>query len=89
MSWSWIKNHQAMPADVDLIMERFGEKLRALREQEKMSQRALSQALKVDQRHVSRMERGERAPSAAMILKIADVFEVCIDRLMRDGLELK
>ena len=70
-------------------MKRFGEKLRAIREQQNMSQRALSQALEVDQRHVSRMERGERSPSAEMVLKISLFFEVSTDQLMRDDLELE
>jgi len=70
-------------------MKQFGEKLRALREQQNISQRALSQALEVDQRHISRMERGERAPSAAMLLKVATFFEVSADVLLRDELELE
>jgi len=70
-------------------MNRFGDKLRTLRNQAGYSQRKLAQLLDVDQRHVSRMERGEKVPNAAMILKIANLFEVCIDRLMRDELELE
>jgi len=69
-------------------MKRFGEKLQSLRKQHGYSQRKLAQLLEVDQRHVSRMERSEKIPNAAMILKIANLFEVLIDKLMRDELEL-
>ncbi len=69
-------------------MKRFGEKLRILRQQQGLSQDQLGAALGVHQTHVGRMERGEKIPNAAMILKIADIFEVCIDTLMRDELEL-
>jgi transcriptional regulator with XRE-family HTH domain len=34
------------------------------------------------------MERGEKVPNAAMILRIANTFDVSIDLLMKDELEL-
>jgi transcriptional regulator with XRE-family HTH domain len=37
---------------------------------------------------VARIERGEKTPSADVILKIAELFQVSLDQLMRDDLEL-
>ncbi len=38
--------------------------------------------------HVGAIERGQKIPNATMILKIADIFGVTTDQLMRDELEL-
>jgi transcriptional regulator with XRE-family HTH domain len=34
------------------------------------------------------MERGERTPNVAMLLKIAELFNVSFDQLMNDDLEI-
>jgi len=39
--------------------------------------------------HVAQLEAGKRTPNAAMILKIADLFGVSTDLLMRDELALE
>ena len=69
-------------------MKNFGKKLRNLRTRNGLSQRELGDILGVNHRHVGRMEQGERIPNAAMILKISRAFDVCIDKLMKDELEL-
>ncbi len=69
-------------------MKRFGEKLRALREQRELSLRQLGDMLGVSKNHVWNMEQGRKMPNAPMILKIADIFGVCADKLMRDELEV-
>jgi len=38
--------------------------------------------------HVAQIETGQKTPSAKLILKIAQLFNVSIDRLMMDNLEL-
>ncbi len=70
-------------------MERFGEKLRALRKQRGLTQKQLGQVFGVNQTHVTRIEKGEKTPNAAMILKIARFFNVSTDQLMMDELELE
>ncbi len=66
-------------------MQRFGEKVRALRKQRGVSLRVLAADLGLaTHSHLDRIEAGENKPSADLILKIADYFEVSIDRLMRD-----
>ena len=70
-------------------MRRFGEKLRILRQRHGVSLRDLATTLGFQSHaHVARIERGEKTPSAEVILKIAEVFQVSLDQLMRDDLEL-
>ncbi len=70
------------------VMQRFGGKLRTLRQQYGWSQQKVSELLEVSRPYVAKMERGEKIPNASMILKIADLFEVTTDQLMRDELEV-
>lgn len=44
--------------------------------------------LGVSRVYIVQLEKGQKIPNAAMILKIADIFGVCTDKLMRDELEL-
>jgi transcriptional regulator with XRE-family HTH domain len=70
-------------------MKRFGEKLRILRERRGLTVRQLASILKINSHsHIVGLEAGKHNPSAELILKIADLFEVSIDQLMRDDQEL-
>ena len=70
-------------------MQRFGEKLRTLRHRRGLRLRDLAAQLGFQSHaHLARIERGEKTPSADVILKIAEVFQVSLDQLMRDDLEL-
>ncbi len=70
-------------------MQRFGEKVHALRIRQGLSLRKLASMLDLaTHSHLDRIEKGENKPSADLILKIADIFEVSTDQLMRDELEL-
>ncbi len=69
-------------------MKRFGEKLRTLRERRGLSQRQLSDMLGIHQSHLWRMEQGKKTPNVAMVLKVADIFGVTTDQLIRDEIEL-
>jgi len=69
-------------------MKRFGEKLYTLRKRDGLSQQQLGKVLGVSGSHVGALERGEKMPNAPMIIKIADIFGVTADQLMRDDLEL-
>jgi transcriptional regulator with XRE-family HTH domain len=71
-------------------MQRFGEKVRTLRKQRGLSLRKLASELGLSTHsHLDRIESGQSKPSADLILKIADFFEVSIDDLMRDERKLK
>ncbi len=70
-------------------MERFGEKLRTLRKRNGLTLRQLAAMLgHSSHSYVTNLERNERKPSAEMAVKIADVFNVTTDQLLRDELKL-
>ena len=69
-------------------MNRFGENLRVLRKLQRLTQQLVSDVLGVSRPYVAKMERGEKMPNAPMIIKIANIFGVTADQLMRDELEL-
>ncbi|NIW43286.1 MAG: helix-turn-helix domain-containing protein [Gammaproteobacteria bacterium] len=69
-------------------MKKFGQKLRTLRTRRGLTLRQLSDQLGVGYSYIGKMERGEREPNVAMLVKIADLFEVSLDRLIRDDLEV-
>jgi transcriptional regulator with XRE-family HTH domain len=69
-------------------MDRFGEKLAVLRQQQSLTLRQLGEMLGVHHTFISQLEKGKTTPNARMIIKIADIFGVSADQLMRDELEL-
>jgi len=69
-------------------MKRFGEKLAKLRQGQGLTLRQLGEELEVHNTFISQIEKGRKMPNAVMILKIANLFGVTADQLMRDDLEL-
>ena len=70
-------------------MERFGEKLRILREKQGLSTRQLASAPEIKSPgYVSKLETGKQKPSIELLLKISLYFGVSTDQLLRDDLEL-
>ena len=70
-------------------MQRFGEKLRFLREQNNLTMRELAAELGLKSHgSVSDFERGRAMPSAALAVRVADLFDVTTDQLLRDELEV-
>ncbi|KAA3655951.1 MAG: XRE family transcriptional regulator [Chloroflexi bacterium] len=69
-------------------MKRFGEKLHMLRQSRGLTLRVLGDKLEVHHTYVSQLEKGKSIPNAIMILKIARYFDVSIDLLMKDELDL-
>ena len=69
-------------------MKNFGEKLRTLRQRQGYTLREIGERLGVDHTLVSQLEFSRSKPTAEMILKIADLFGVDINLLMRDELDL-
>ena len=70
-------------------MKRFGEKLRTLRQRNGVTLRQLGEQLEVSNTFILSLEQRKKTPSAAMVLKIADIFGVTADQLMRDELDLE
>ncbi len=69
-------------------MERFEEKLRTLRNRDRLSQKQLGDMLGIHRSHIGKIEQSQKTPNAAMILKIADIFEVTPNQLMLDDQEV-
>ncbi len=69
-------------------MKRFGEKLRTLRQRDGLTLRQLGDMLGVSNTFVLSIEQGKKVPNAAMILKIAEVFDVTPNQLMLDDQEV-
>jgi transcriptional regulator with XRE-family HTH domain len=63
----------------------FGEKLQYLRLQQNATQTAVAQRLGLArQAYVSNLEAGRRVPSLDLVLRVANVFHVTTDYLLRD-----
>lgn len=69
-------------------MKRFGEKLRTLRERNGITQRQLAEQLGFTNAYVSYLESGRKKPNVELVLKIADIFQVTTDELVRDHLDV-
>jgi len=70
-------------------MERLGEKIRTLREQRSLTIRQLAEALEVKSSgYITELEKGQKAPSIPLLLKISRFFNISTDKLLKDELEL-
>ncbi len=70
-------------------MERFGEKLRALRQRHGMTLRELAEALGYPSHgYLGNLESGRRKPTLEMAFKIASFFHLSVERLANDQLEI-
>ncbi|HEY6352494.1 MAG TPA: helix-turn-helix transcriptional regulator [Candidatus Angelobacter sp.] len=65
------------------VAERFGKRLRHLREKAGMSQGDLSHKFGIDRGHVSDLENGKKKVGLAMLETIADGFGITISELMK------
>ena len=62
-----------------------GEKILALRTQKEMSQEELAAALEVSRQSVSKWETNQSVPDLDKIIRLADLFVVTVDQLVREG----
>lgn len=70
-------------------MQRFGEKLRSLRLRQGMSIRELTSALGyTGHGYIYDIETGKKKPNVEFVLRVANLFHVTTDQLIRDELEL-
>jgi transcriptional regulator with XRE-family HTH domain len=71
-------------------IQRFGEKLRALRTQRGLTLKQLAAALgHAAHGHISELECGKKMPTVDFVLSVAQLFGVTTDELLRDDLELR
>lgn len=61
---------------------RFGNRVRTLRQEKQMTQEDLAELIGKSVEHISFIGRGERAPSFAVILRLAEVLDVSVAHLM-------
>jgi transcriptional regulator with XRE-family HTH domain len=62
-----------------------GEKLRHLRRYYRLTQTDVAQRLSLaTHSHISQLETGNKTPSLSLVLKIADLFGITTDELLRD-----
>ena len=69
-------------------MEKFGQKLRFLRKQRGLTLRELGEMLGAHYTHLNNIEHGSKRPSTDLVLKVAQLFDVSTDQLMKDDVEL-
>lgn len=70
-------------------MQRFGEKLRTLRLHRGMSVRELTSALGyTGHGYVYNIEIGKKTPNVVFVLRVARLFNVTTDQLLKDELDL-
>ncbi len=61
---------------MDNIKVLFGRKLKELRKKNKMTQAKLAELVNVDDKHISCIESGKNFPSADLISRMCDAFEI-------------
>jgi transcriptional regulator with XRE-family HTH domain len=71
-------------------VQRLGEKVRTLRKRRGMTLKELALGLGfTSHSYVSEIETGKKKPTTEMIIKLADLFGVSVDFLVRDELDLE
>ena len=69
--------------------KRFGEKLRALRTQKGISLADLASHMGYSSHgYISEIENGKKQPTVEFVMKVARIFDVTTDQLLKDELEL-
>ena len=72
------------------MIQRFGEKLAALRKRRGMTLQELADTLGYrGTGYLSRVETGKQQPSLELAMKVARVFNVMVDQLVRDDLDVE
>lgn len=70
-------------------MQRFGEKLRILRKRRGLTLQELARELGITSHsYISAIEFGKKQPSVTLVLKVAELFDVSTDQLLKDYLEV-
>lgn len=65
-----------------------GEKIRALRKEQKMTQNRLGNLLGIDGTRISQYEIGQRNPKIETLSRIADALGVPVSQLLPDDVQL-
>ncbi|MBO5849989.1 MAG: helix-turn-helix transcriptional regulator [Paludibacteraceae bacterium] len=65
---------------------KFGKRLNEIRNQQGVSIQKLSDILDVSRNFITQLEKGDKYPSLAILISIANYFEISTDDLLRDYL---
>lgn len=69
---------------------RFGEKLNKLRTRHKLSMQSLARLMgHTAHGYISELENGKKLPTVEFVLRLARLFNVTTDELLKDELELE
>ena len=70
------------------LITRLGEKVKRLREQAQLTQTELAQQAGLKSKgYISDVEKGKKIPPTELILKLAKIFHVTTDYLLRDDFD--
>jgi len=69
-------------------MNRLGEKVRLLRNRQTMTTRQLGDVFGVDSSLITKIETSKSVPSLGLAVKIAQFFEITVDDLVNDEIEI-
>ncbi|MCY7083790.1 helix-turn-helix domain-containing protein [Streptococcus oralis] len=69
-------------------MEKFHEKLKVLRKEKRLTQKSLSNMLNISQGAYAQWENGKREPNFEKLSLLACIFDVSIDFLLSEYLEM-
>ena len=69
-------------------MEKFHEKLKVLRKKQGLTQKSLSNMLNISQSAYANWENGKREPNFEKLSMLACIFDVSIDYLLSENLEI-
>jgi putative transcriptional regulator len=71
------------------MLDKFGKKLLMLRTQHGLTVRELGKAVGISIGHITQMETGKNKPSLEVAFKIARFFNVSVDDLADDEVEIE
>jgi transcriptional regulator with XRE-family HTH domain len=75
--------------DNQILPKRFGEKLRIIRLSKNMSITELANQLGYSSHgYISELENGKKQPTVEFVLKVSRLFDISIDELLKDELEV-
>jgi transcriptional regulator with XRE-family HTH domain len=67
------------------ISERFGQAVKAVREQQGVSQEKLAERAEIDRTYVSMIERGKRQPTLEVASRIANALSTKLSEIIRQA----
>lgn len=86
MEVEWIGQEDTHDEGIAMAL---GERIKELRKEHRWSQAELGELVGSDSQRISRYENGKITPSVDALIRLANVLEVSVDYLVRDGMPRK